>query len=247
MQLNTFLIILEYTREKFNNALFGCNLDIRIGELSAFKVVDLESMFASSRFKPPTAEVSLEEKLRSNPYYPFSVVRRKEIEFSVRYRTLYVAIAGFLVSIVMLIAWITGNLLSNAFFVLPMVIMVVSLAAIWNYKDTRYYTLFPREKMYAFSHNRTVHVRGPYYNIYIRLRMEVRSGSKPYYHLVLNGYEIDTRRISGSSTNLEKLRRLGQKIAGNLNINYFDHANTSKHHVIRHFRTDKAVFTFRDK
>ncbi|TPX69535.1 hypothetical protein CcCBS67573_g06820 [Chytriomyces confervae] len=153
-------------------------------------------MFNRPVFKLPTAESVLEDKLRSNPYYPFSVVRRKELEFSAQYTALYFAIAGLLVSIVMLIAWITGNLPSNAFFILPMITAVVSITAIWNYKDTRYYTLYPKQKEYSFAHNKNVHVRGQYYNIYIRMRC-----SKPYYHLVLNGYEIDSRRISGSTTN----------------------------------------------
>lgn len=37
---------------------------------------------------------------------------------------------------------------------------------------------------------------------------------------------------------LKALRRLGQTISENLNINYFDEANTSKHHIIRHFKKD---------
>ncbi|ORY48280.1 hypothetical protein BCR33DRAFT_714667 [Rhizoclosmatium globosum] len=206
-----------------------------------------KSLFSSFKkyFTYPAAEDILEEKMAANPYYPFSLVRGKELEFSVRYTILYISIAGFILSIILLISWITRVIPSNAFFILPLVLMIVSIASIWNYKETRYYTLRPKSREYLFSHNKTVHVHGQYYNIYIRLRCEVRSGSKPYYHLILNGYEIDARRISGSSTNVEKLRRLGQKIAGNLNLNYFDDMNASPHHVIRHFRMDKQVFSFR--
>ncbi|KAI9352723.1 hypothetical protein BDR26DRAFT_849752 [Obelidium mucronatum] len=196
-------------------------------------------------FKVPPAEDILEDKMAANPYYPFTVVRGKELEFSVRYTILYVAIAGSISSVILLVVWVTWGLPQNALFIIPMITMIVSLAAVWNYKDTRFYILKPKQKEYIFSHNDTIHVRGQYYNIYIRLRREVRSGSKPYYHLVLNGYEIDARRITGSSTNVEKLRKLGQKIAKNLNLNYFDDANTSPHHVIRHFRMDKQVFSFR--
>ncbi|KAJ3417219.1 Exocyst complex component 5 [Chytridiales sp. JEL 0842] len=109
------------------------------------------------------------------------------------------------------------NLLT-AFFILPMIFMVVSLAGIWNYKDTRYYTLYPSLKEYSFAHNKKVHVRGDYYNIYIRLRKEVRSGSVKYYHLVLNGYQIDSRKLCGSSKHVDKLRKLGQRMAANLNL-----------------------------
>ena len=42
--------------------------------------------------------------------------------------------------------------------------------------------------------------------------------------------------LSAPTTNLDEIRRLGQQIATNLNINYFDEANISKFHVIRHYR-----------
>jgi hypothetical protein len=40
---------------------------------------------------------------------------------------------------------------------------------------------------------------------------------------------------------LKELRKLGQAIANNLNINYFDENNSSDHHVVRHFRPVKAT------
>ncbi|KAJ1504676.1 hypothetical protein HMI55_001918 [Coelomomyces lativittatus] len=35
--------------------------------------------------------------------------------------------------------------------------------------------------------------------------------------------------------------RLGQQIAFQLQINYFDEFNTSEHHVIRHYRPSKST------
>ncbi|KAJ3188530.1 hypothetical protein HK101_009092 [Irineochytrium annulatum] len=89
------------------------------------------------------AEDILSEKLEANRFYPFHVYKDKALEFSVRYTSLYFSIAGSVVSVIMLIFWITGNLLSNAFFILPVIMMVISLAGIWNFKDTRVYTLLP--------------------------------------------------------------------------------------------------------
>ncbi|KAJ3387842.1 hypothetical protein HDU84_000446 [Entophlyctis sp. JEL0112] len=131
-----------------------------------------------------------------------------------------------------------------------MVMMIVSLASIWTYKDTRYYTLRPKLKEYVFSHNKTVVIRGQYYNIYIRLRREVRSGeqtgfhnvlptfllsrgwtnvgSKPYYHLLLGGYEIDARRISGSSTELE-LRKVHPEDNAWMNMRIYGEGAGARH------------------
>jgi hypothetical protein len=36
-----------------------------------------------------------------------------ELEFSIRYTSLYTSIIGFLISVIMLIFWLSGNLLSN--------------------------------------------------------------------------------------------------------------------------------------
>ena len=75
-------------------------------------------------------------------------------------------------------------------------------------------------------------------------------GSRKWYSLVLKGYQMEKLPLCKPSTNVEvdqdashyiqELRKLGQTIAENLNINYFDEANISKHHVIRHFRYKKV-------
>ncbi|KAI9354605.1 hypothetical protein DFJ73DRAFT_827151 [Zopfochytrium polystomum] len=191
-----------------------------------------------------TVEDALEKKMAANPYFPY-YVHERGLEFSVRNTTLYVAVFFLIAGFVGFVYTICGNYLDSAFFMIPVFVVVVSLAAIWNYKDTRHYMLFPTLKQYAFTNGSNVRVRGEYYNIYIRLRKEVRSGAVKLYYLVLNGYQIDSRRLCGSTKNCEKLRKLGQQIAANLNLNYFDEANTSPHHVIRHFRSDKQVFSFR--
>jgi hypothetical protein len=38
---------------------------------------------------------------------------------------------------------------------------------------------------------------------------------------------------------MQEMRKLGQKIAENLNLNYFDVTNSSEYHVIRHPRPTK--------
>ncbi len=60
--------------------------------------------------------------------------------------------------------------------------------------------------------------------------------SSKWFYLVIKGYEAERITICAPTTNLEEIRRLGQQIGLNLNINYFDEANISKFHVIRHFK-----------
>ncbi|KAJ1561301.1 hypothetical protein HK405_004327 [Cladochytrium tenue] len=144
-----------------------------------------------------------------------------ELEFSVRYASFYLAICGFLISLGFSLYLIAQQFFLSAFFILPIVTMVISLAAIWTYKDRRWYRLYPALLEYSFAYNSKEEIRGDYYNIYVRLRREVRSGSANLYYLVLNGYQMDSQRLCGSTANHEKLRRLGQQIAANLNIKYF--------------------------
>lgn len=61
---------------------------------------------------------------------------------------------------------------------------------------------------------------------------------------MLNGYKMDSFKISDSSKSHLDLRVLGQQIAENLNINYFDEANISPHHIVRHVRLDRNVLSF---
>ncbi|KAI9206883.1 uncharacterized protein BJ171DRAFT_641686 [Polychytrium aggregatum] len=192
------------------------------------------------------SEVLLSSSIEENPLYPFSpdFDDPSVLEIKVRYRSLYIAVFFATASLIALVIWIPLGGATNSLFLLPVAVLVACLATIYNDKDIRIYTLFTRQLEYQFSHNKKVHIRGHYYNIYIRLRKEVRSGTK-YYYLVLNGFQIDSRKISGISTKLEAMRTLGQKIAENLNLNYFDESNTSQHHVIRHFRSDAKVFSYR--
>ncbi|ORZ38789.1 hypothetical protein BCR44DRAFT_34940 [Catenaria anguillulae PL171] len=187
------------------------------------------------------AESKLLEKLESNPLYPFERLGPNIYRLSVRYRKLYVAVLGLVVSVLFIIVWTSTNLVSdNNLFLFPLFGVIISLASIHNYRPRRIYTLNMETMEYTFAHDNTLYTRGALHNVYIRLKREARGStgarSARYYYLVFNGFQVDQRRISGSSTNVNELRRLGQLIAANLNLNYFDEANSSEHHVIRHLR-----------
>ncbi|KAI9184387.1 hypothetical protein H9P43_003440 [Blastocladiella emersonii ATCC 22665] len=193
------------------------------------------------------AEAKLREKLEKNPYYPFTRIGPGVFKLTVRYRKLVLAVLGLVISILFIIIWSSSNLVSdNNLFLFPLFGAVISIASIYNYRSRRIYTLNLETLEYTFSHDTNLYTRGDFHNVYVRLKREARGGaaggarSQRYYYLVFNGYQIDQRRISGSSTNVNEIRRLGQLIAANLNLNYFDENNSSEHHVVRHLRVPRV-------
>ncbi|KAI8805669.1 hypothetical protein BJ742DRAFT_819604 [Cladochytrium replicatum] len=197
------------------------------------------------RWERKSPEEELQTLIESNRTYPFH--RSNDgttFEFSVISPYFYISILSFLASLSWTAYWISIRYFANLFFPLPFLFLIITAAAVLNFKDRRTYTLHPDANQYAFVLNGNVHVRGELYNIYVRLKKEVRSGRKKYYHLILNGFQMDARKLCRSSTNVDRLRELGKLIAENLNLSYFDESNSSPHHVIRHFRPDKNPFSF---
>ncbi|KAJ3372103.1 hypothetical protein GGF31_002365 [Allomyces arbusculus] len=194
-----------------------------------------------------SAEDKLREEIEINQYYPFTVVEPNVYRLSVRYKKLYVAIAGLLVSLMFIITWTSTNLVQkNNLFLFPLFGAIISILSIYNYRANRIYLIDMNALEYTFSHDQNLYTRGELHNVYIRLKREARGTNvgggrqKRYYYLVFNGYQMDQRRISGSSPNMQEMRRLGQLIAANLNLNYFDENNSSEHHVLRHLRATKG-------
>ncbi|KAI9217351.1 hypothetical protein BC828DRAFT_391388 [Blastocladiella britannica] len=188
------------------------------------------------------AEAILREEVDKNPFYPFNRVSPTRFRLSVRYRRLYAAVAFLLVSLAVLIGWIaTQSVSNNSYFLFPLFTTVISIAALLNYRSKRVYILDHETLQYSFAYDDTVYTKGHFHNAYIRLRRETRSGAVgpvrlKYYYLVFNGFQMDVLRISGTTSNVNELRRLGQIMANNLNINYFDENNSSEHHTVRHLR-----------
>jgi hypothetical protein len=85
-------------------------------------------------------------------------------------------------------------------------------------------------------------VVGDYHNIYIRLRKKFDSGQRMHYFIVLGGHRVDKYVLSQVSKDLfvQEMRGLGIKLAENLDLNYFDEANSSPFHVVRHHRPKKG-------
>ncbi|XP_067112409.1 cation channel sperm-associated auxiliary subunit TMEM249-like [Osmerus mordax] len=71
------------------------------------------------------------------------------------------------------------------------------------------------------------------YRFYIHEHLRHRQGRRMF-KLMLNGYKIEERELSGFSEKYELLECQGRRIANKLNLNYFDYADISKRHIVVH-------------
>lgn len=158
---------------------------------------------------------------------------RVVLVLSCYYPALFVAAGTLLISLIILIALIVEQNYAHLAFIGSICGVLVSLAVINNYRQACHYLLQLRQHEYLFAYSATpwslpkwfraflntyfhgnkpmkeegemdfhVQMQGPLYNIFIRLCRESTDVKKRYY-LVLNGYRVETRRISGYSTQLE--------------------------------------------
>ncbi|XP_031644791.1 transmembrane protein 249 isoform X2 [Oncorhynchus kisutch] len=91
---------------------------------------------------------------------------------------------------------------------------------------------FGKEYRY-YIHTHLRH-RGPLHQIYIRMIAQKSGQVLLMYKLMLNGYKIEERELSGFSEKYELLECQGRRIATKLNLNYFDYQDTSKRHLVIH-------------
>ena len=100
--------------------------------------------------------------------------------------------------------------------------------------QTRTVTIDSTRGMYEFHRSNKLIYRGHLHNIYIRLK-GVNSGSGvTYYLVILSGYQVDEESITSSTMQHDSLAKLGRRLAHKLNLNFFDHQDKSRYHVIRH-------------
>eukprot|EP00455_Lapot_gusevi_P036224 TRINITY_DN4023_c0_g1_i2.p1 TRINITY_DN4023_c0_g1~~TRINITY_DN4023_c0_g1_i2.p1 ORF type:complete len:211 (-),score=31.87 TRINITY_DN4023_c0_g1_i2:329-961(-) len=199
----------------------------------------------SSMLMAPTmgAIEKFDEQLKKNPTHPFQrMILTETLEFRVRYTIFYVSVAGVFLSVLLIILLSTYGLSSSAYFLWPVGSLVLSLYGIFTYREERCYILDEANQRYIFKLGNQVVIEGPLHNIYIRLRKQIDS-ARTYYYLILNGYRIDKYVLTGTSENMNKMRSLGQKLAHNLRINYFDEANISAQHRVLHVKKDKSTLT----
>ncbi|KAJ4456512.1 hypothetical protein PAPYR_8251 [Paratrimastix pyriformis] len=178
------------------------------------------------------AEDKFLAKLEVNPYYPFTK-ENTIFTYKVRDWRLWLSIAGIGISlIVFIVALATGNL-KQSYFLVSVVALIFAAGATWTFKDTKTYILDDEAKMYTFKSGNKVIIRSGYHNVYIRLRKK-RARQATLYYLIFGGYRLEKQVLTGTSSSMLEMRHLGQQLAANLGINYFDESNVSVDHVVRH-------------
>ncbi|XP_042165769.1 transmembrane protein 249 [Oncorhynchus tshawytscha] len=153
-------------------------------------------------------EQALTDKIKNNPCYPFTIVKDEAYLFLVQDHHKY---TGFLVFSMCLSLWLVC---SGAF--------------------RRRLVIDHKKKEYRYYIHTHLRHRGPLHQIYIRMIAQKSGQVLLMYKLMLNGYKIEERELSGFSEKYELLECQGRRIATKLNLNYFDYQDTSKRHLVIH-------------
>ena len=190
-------------------------------------------------FERPT----LEQKLQINPYHPFTLNVRKgndnlEGIFTCiqKPRRFYYFVISLAITISLLLFVLTASDIGNPYFLILMCSMLVCLLGMYHSRNKIIYTINHKTSLYQVKCGDNISVNS-LHNIYIRLMKinlpSLQKSATVRYQIYIKGYKMESIFI-GEMTTKSELRLLGQYLAQNLNLNYFDDSNTSEHHVIRH-------------
>lgn len=174
-------------------------------------------------------------RLTHNPYYPFTEVHPKVFvlrDASLLYilQLLCVLIlAAIYITIVIVLGWSLQLLL------IPCVILAIVLPVILSGRKKRLLVYDGNALLYEYYVDGQLVYQGHCHNLYIRVKYETGGTEEShYYSIVVNGYGIREYSVTRISRKREKLYKLGRRLAAHLNLNFFDSADRSTNHVIRH-------------
>ncbi|KAG9395891.1 Protein of unknown function DUF4579 [Carpediemonas membranifera] len=182
-------------------------------------------------------------KLKENPYHPFQRVGDQSFQLKRRYSIIFVSITLIVFCVSIMAGLVILGYQEEQYILWLTVLLMWACCLMWTFKNPREYLLDGEKEICTYRVGRKSVVVN-YHNIYIRLRKSKSTGRRVQYQLIFNGQQLERQSITTRSTpNLQNLRKLGQQIAANLNINYFDELNMSRHHVIRHTRRNDVLDT----
>jgi hypothetical protein len=190
-------------------------------------------------FQQSPAEI-LKLKMAENFYFPFKEVSPGlpiyELDATTDRFWTGLVLLGIDVGVAVLMYY---NSPVDQYIMLHGLIFAVAMALIGYYRKKRKIVLDGRNDEYSFFiGDRLVH-RDHFHNIYIRMNGYKSGGGDMYYKIALGGYEIDEQPLTRmvNQTHVDKIRKLGRRVAARLNLNYFDAFDRSRHHIIRHRAT----------
>ncbi|KNC51232.1 uncharacterized protein AMSG_06590 [Thecamonas trahens ATCC 50062] len=187
-----------------------------------------------------SAVEKLEADVVVNATYPLQRRDDGVLRMWKRYHVVYVAGAAVVVTSAATIVLALAGAVLEFYFVLVLAALLMSIIALVAYKDIRYLTIAPLDGWYSFelSSKSAPIVKAPLHNVYLRIERQTGFSGKTYYVLVLNGYMMDKFILSAAvpSSDVDDLRKIANVLAYNIGINYFDVANISRLHTVRHHR-----------
>lgn len=179
-------------------------------------------------------DVILKQNLDRNPIFPFVVIGDNVYALTVQSSKLYMYTFLALVTAVVTTSIYGYQENANELLIYPIIIFLGFFRQIVKFWKDRTYVLDSNKKMYEFYRGNKLIYRGHYHNIYIRLIGQNTGNGDVYYNVVLEGYYVDSTTITSAVTFPKKLMKLAKKLAYRLDLNYFDPADRSRGHIIRH-------------
>lgn len=89
-------------------------------------------------------------------------------------------------------------------------------------------------RCYEYYRGEKIIYRGHLHNVFVRLKSTEAAEGEIYFKVILGGYLVDEFDVTNYSDKSDGLKILAKQLAKNLNINYIDHKDISRHHVVRH-------------
>ncbi len=196
------------------------------------KIIGVFTSWEKSVLDKP--ENVLRKNLEKNPTYPFHEVEPNVYVFTVRSGWLVLAVILCLVTLITTVAVyaVAGGV--DQSFVFAGIVFLGFLQMAFYHRRRKTYVLDGNRNMYEFYKGEDLIYTGNYHNVYIRLKGQKSGTGDTYFNVVLDGFLMDEESISSSTLHHKKLGRLGRRLAQNLNLNFFDYTDKSRHHIIRH-------------
>lgn len=177
-------------------------------------------------------------KVEENPMWPFEDGGDGALVYRLRFTRFYFSVACLLVSGAAMGALAAVGLVGSGLFLWAALGVAFSAHSAYVYRIARFYILWPALNQYAYQLGDEIVNSGGLHNFYVRLRK--RFGEEDHYFLTISGYGVDKQIITGATPDAAGMRAVGQRVARNLGINYFDEKNLSQHHRVVHFRPAAA-------
>ncbi|KAJ6661448.1 hypothetical protein lerEdw1_014356 [Lerista edwardsae] len=180
------------------------------------------------------SEKNLTSKLQDNKHFPFQVQQPKVFVMEYYKDMLWKGSLLFLISLVTSIFYFKTKQGSQDFSALFVFGMLSGLWLVISNIHRRRLIINHIKANYQFFIKGRLWHEGPMHQIYVRLVAQRDVHGKLFYSLIINGYHLEALILADLCEKYEEINMLGRRIARNLTLNYFDYADVSARHVIRH-------------